>query len=139
MYCGTINKNSLRHYNYYRIKLSNKIRLYDREMKGQWDGYYYFALSRRQYDNYLAQMNKRGRKRKTFTFKDVFLYKLKDDCLTRQIASVALFKYPLTLLKGYKFYLPNLVTDKAELVDIHNPLKFEDLIKINEKYKFLCK
>lgn len=108
-------------------------------MQPEWDGYYYFGLYQKQYNVYLAQQNKRGRKRKTFKFKDVFFYKLEDDCLARCSATVAMFRFPMTLPKGYRFYLPTLVTDKAELVYEHSPLKFEDLMKINEKYKFICK
>ena len=139
IYCGTINKNSLRHYGYYRIKLSRKIRLRHMWMKKEWDGYYYFGLYQKQYDAYLAQQNKRGRKRKTFTFNNVFLYKLEDDCLVRNPATVAIFRYPMTLPTKFKLYLSTLVTDKAELLYLHNPLKLEDIMKINEKYKFLCK
>ena len=78
-------------------------------------------------------------KRKTFTFNNVFLYKLEDDCLVRNPATVAIFRYPMTLPTKFKLYLPTLVTDKAELLYLHNPLKLEDIMKINEKYKFLCK
>ena len=87
----------------------------------------------------LDQQNKRGRKRRIFTFNNVFLYKSEDDCLVRNPATVAMFRYPMTLQKRSKLYLPTLTTDKVEFLYVHNPLKFEDLMKINEKYKFICK
>ena len=74
---GPLFKNSLLHFRNYVRKLKQKVIFLYKKRKTEWDGYYYFALSQAEYENYLAQMNKRGPKRKKFNFGRVRCTELK--------------------------------------------------------------
>jgi hypothetical protein len=37
----------------------------------------------------------------------------------------------------FKFYIPELITDKAELIIIREPLKFKDILVTNNNYDIL--
>ena len=63
-YIGELTFDSLKHFHYYIKKMSVKLRVLYNRAKDKWDGYYYFGLTQNQYNNYLSQNNKRGRKRK---------------------------------------------------------------------------
>lgn len=106
-------------------------------MKTEWDGYYYFNRTTKQFDDYLAQQNKRGRKRKFFKFEKVLLFKCKDECIVQ--GGIAVFRIPVTLLKGSSFYLETLKTEKAELIYEHKPFTFKDLMEFNSQYSYLCR
>ena len=43
--------------------------------KVPWNGYYYFALSDKQFDQYLEQQKAKGRKRKWFNYGNQILFK----------------------------------------------------------------
>ena len=67
-YIGRLTKDSVKHFHYYIKKLTIKFRVLYKKKKIPYNGYYYFALSDSQYENFLSQHNKRGRKRKTFQY-----------------------------------------------------------------------
>lgn len=136
-YCGSLTKNSLRHFRYYIRKMIVKLRIMYKRKKIAWDGYYYFALTRSQYNQYLEQKNKRGRPRKNFTFEKLILYKIYDECNLANYNKVALFRLPVILEGSFTTYKETLTTDKAELVLVRDPLKFDDILLSNYEYQFI--
>ena len=137
MYCGSLMNNSLRYFNYYKSKMKVKLRVMYKRKHIPWNGYYYFALTEKQYQEYLSQKNKKGRPRKKFTFNKVFLYKIYDECNITESGNVALFRIPLILEKGFTLYKEELVTDKAELILERQPLTFNDILLSNYNYEFI--
>ena len=136
-YIGRLTNDSFKHFDYYAKKLALKIRILYKRNKIQWDGNYYFALTDSQYENYLSQQNKKGRKRKYFTFNKVFLYKILDECSIQNCSSKYIFKLPLKIDLGYKYYKPELKTSDAELIIVREPLKFKDILVSNNNYETL--
>jgi hypothetical protein len=53
LYCGTLMKDSIKYFNYYKKKMIVKIRVNHKRLNIPWDGYYYFALYKNQYADYL--------------------------------------------------------------------------------------
>lgn len=133
-YIGTLKKDSLRWYHYYRKKLCVKIRVMYKRKKIPWDGYYYFALTDNQYKEYIESKNKRGRPRKYFTFKNIVLYQILDECKVARNDSKYIFRIPYITTIKYTFFKRELVTDKAELIITRDPLKFADMMISNNKY-----
>ena len=136
-YIGHIKKDSLKYFLYYIKKLSIKLRVLYKRNKIQWDGYYYFALTDQQYEEYIGQKNKRGRPKKNFTFNKVFMYQILDECKIREFGKKYIFRIPYISKVNFKFYVPKLVTDKAELIIKREPLKFKDILVHENKYDFL--
>lgn len=136
-YIGHLKKDSLQYFLYYIKKLSIKLRVLYKRNKIQWDGYYYFALTDQQYEEYIGQKNKRGRPKKNFTFNKVFMYQILDECKIREFGKKYIFRIPYISKVNFKFYVPKLVTDKAELIIKREPLKFKDILVHENKYDFL--
>ena len=60
-YIGELRTDSLAHFEYYKKKLRNKIRVMYNRKKIPWDGYYYFGLSEERYAEYINSKKRRGR------------------------------------------------------------------------------
>ncbi len=136
-YIGHLKKDSIQYFLYYIKKLSVKLRVLYKRNKIQWDGYYYFALTDKQYNEYINQKNKRGRPKKNFTFTKVFMYQILDECKIKEFGKRYIFRIPYISKVNFKFYVPKLVTDKAELIITREPLKFKDILVYENKYDFL--
>lgn len=136
-YIGKLTNDSFKHFDYYAQKLALKIRILYKRNKIPWDGNYYFALTDSQYEDYLSQQSKRGRKRKYYTFKKVFLYKILDECSLKNCYSKYIFKLPLGVDLGYKYYKPELKTSDSELIITREPLKFKDILVSNNNFETL--
>lgn len=136
-YIGTLRNNSLKHFHYYKNKLIIKLRVLYKRKNIQWDGNYYFALTDKQYDHYLSQINTKGRKKKMFNFGQVKLYKIFNECELQEYNKKYIFKIPYNFDYGYTMFKQDLTSDKAELIITRNPLKFEDILVTNHKYDFL--
>lgn len=136
-YIGYLKRNPLDHYFYYIKKLALRIRVLYKKKKIQYDGYYYFALTEKQYQEYLAQKNKRGRKKKHFTFTNIMCYQILDECKVTESGCKYIFKIPQIAVSRFKYFRQKLVTDKAELIISREPLKFEDLLVSNNKYEVI--
>ena len=136
-YCGSLTNNSLKWFRYYKAKMCRKLRFMYMRKRIPWNGYYYFALSQNQYDEYLSQKNRRGRPRKKFTFTNKVLYKIYDECNIKESAKVAIFRIPWILDMGFIQYKEKLVTDKAELILVREPLKFQDVLLSVYSYEFI--
>lgn len=136
-YIGTLRNNSLKHFMYYINKLTVKLRVLYKRKHIQWNGYYYFALTDKQYNYYLQQHNKRGRKRKKFIYGNQVLYKILDECKIREYNKKYIFRIPIITDLGFSFYKENLTTDKAELIITRDIQKFKDILVTNNKYEFI--
>lgn len=136
-YIGHLKKDSVKYFLYYIKKLSIKLRVLYKRNKIEWDGYYYFALSDKQYQEYRSQKNRRGRPRKKFTFSNIFLYQILDECKIQEHCKRYIFRVPLITKVKHKFFSPELTTDKAELIITREPLKFKDILVNENKYQFL--
>lgn len=134
-YCGQLMNDSIKYFEYYKKKIVTKLKIMYKRKHITWDGYYYFALFQDQYNEYLSQKNKRGRRRKNFTFSNVFLYKIFDECNISESGAVAIFKIPMFVERGFIIYKEKLITDKAELILVREPLKFQDILLSNYDFK----
>ena len=137
-YIGYLRFNSLSHFKYYLKKLAIKIRVLSKRRKLPWDGYYYFALTDPQWEKYLKQKKSRGRPRKWFTYGQVMLYKLKDECSIRQHNCRYIFRVPFKSEIGMTILDKNFKASNAELIIQRDPLKFEDILVYNNEYDYLC-
>lgn len=136
-YIGFLKKDSIKHFLYYIKKLTVKLRVLYKRKKIKWDGYYYFALSQKQYDQFIGTPNKRGRPKTKFTFKNIMLYQILDECKIDNFNKQYIFKIPyLTWIKT-KFLVPEVTTDKAELIIKRNPMKFKDILITDNEYDVL--
>lgn len=136
-YIGNLRKDPLDHFYYYIRKLTVKLRVLYRRKKIPWDGYYYFALSDNQYQSYLNQKSKRGRPRKYFNFGTVYLYQILDECKINEHYKRYIFRIPYISQLKIKQFTRDLMSDKAELIIIRNPLKFKDILINDNEYEFL--
>ena len=136
-YIGNLKKNPLDHFYYYIRKLTVKLRVLYRRKKIEWDGYYYFALSNSQYEKYLSQKKNKGRPRKYFNFGSVFIYQILDECKINEHYKKYIFRIPYISRMKIKYFIRNLVTDKAELILTREPMKFKDINVFDNKYEVL--
>ena len=136
-YCGQLMGNSVKWFEYYKRKMRVKLRVLYKRKQIPWNGYYYFALSQPQYEEYLSQKNKRGRPKKKFTFNSHVLYKIYDECNITESGKVAIFRIPMSLDLGFTTYKENLITDKAELILVREPLKLEDILLSVYEYEYI--
>ena len=135
-YIGNLRKSSLQHFHYYIRKLITKIRIAYRREGSPWKGYYYFALSDTQYENYLLQKNKKGRPRKKFTFGQVFMYEILDECRLNEHSKKYIFRIPSISPIKLKYFVAKLEAN-AELIETRSPLKFKDILVNDNEYEFL--
>lgn len=136
-YIGSLTHNSLKHFEYYKKKLITKIRVLYKRKKIEWDGYYYFALTDEQYNDYLSQKKTRGRPRKHFKFGKVILYQILDECKIKESNKKYIFKVPYISKIKLTHYIPDFKSDKAELILTRDPLKFKDILVYDNDYDFI--
>lgn len=136
-YIGYLKKDPIKYFNYYIKKLSTKLKLLYKRKKIQWNGKYYFALTDNQYDLYMKQKNKMGRKRKYFTFNKVIIYQLLDECKIKEHDKRYIFEIPYITNIGFSHFIETLKTDKASLIITREPLKFKDILISDNEYEYL--
>lgn len=136
-YCGRLMNNSVKWFEHYKRKMKVKLRVMYKRKQIPWNGYYYFALSENQYNDYLNKKSKRGRPKKWFTFSNTVLYKIYDECNITESGKVAIFRVSMPLDLGFTTYKEELITDKAELVLFREPLKLEDILLSVYDYEFI--
>lgn len=136
-YFGSLTKNSINHFHYYIQKLILKFRILYNKRKIQYNGYYYFALTEQQYQNYLAQKKKRGRPRKHFEFGPCMLYKILDECKLRNRNKKYIFRVKMPIEQGFKLFYPNYKTGDSEHIITRDPCKFKDILVENCKYELI--
>lgn len=136
-YIGYLKRDPLEHFFYYKKKLIVKLRVLYKRKKIPWDGYYYFALSQFQYDKFIGPKSKRGRPKKKFTFENIFLYQILDECKLQEFNKQYIFRIPYVDIIKTKFFIPKFTTNKAELIITRDPLKFKDILIYDNDYEFL--
>ena len=136
-YIGYLKRDSIKHFLYYIKKLTVKLRVLYKRLNIQWDGYYYFALSQWQYDKFIGPKQKRGRPKKKFTFENIYLYQILDECKLQESNKQYIFRIPYIDTIKLKFFVTTLTTDKAELIITRDPLKFKDILIYDNDYEFL--
>lgn len=136
-YIGFLKNNPLEHFKYYIKKLSLRIRVLYRRKKIPWNGYYYFALSKSQYNKLLEQQPKKGRRKKNLNYGCVNMYQILDECKIAESGREYIFRIPYITTVKFKFYIPELITDKAELILIREPLKFKDILTYYNDYEVI--
>lgn len=136
-YFGSLTKNSIAHYYYYIKKLIIKLRILYNKRRVQYDGYYYFALTNRQYEEYLAQKKSKGRPKKYFNYGNCMLFKILDECKLKDHNRKYIFRVKIPVEQGFKLYYPNYRTGDAELIIVRDPCKFKDILVENCKYELI--
>lgn len=138
IYFGKLMTNSLNWFNYYKKKLSIKISvLFKRRNKDKpWNGYYYFALSKEEGEKYVANDSKRGRKGR-YTFGPILLYKIKEECITREANKPYIFELPFNVDLGYHVFKKTYTTKDAKLILKRNDNKLKDVLLANNNYEYV--
>ena len=130
-YIGTLRKDSVKHFNYYRLKLMHKIRFLYYRLKPNWDGYYYLGITKEEAEPLLK---KKGRKRVHFNFKNKLVFKNKDSSLLYYNNFPYIIRYKALVDLGFKRYYEELNIDNPELVIEKEASTFEDILVINNDY-----
>lgn len=137
IYTGYLMKDSIKYFHYYKNKMIKKLRLLYK-MKGiQWDGYYYFAIGKKQYEEVTSQQKTRGRKKKIFNYGKIRLFKIFDECNLSEFEDYYVYKVPMPVDFGFSSIRDNFTTKNAELILERQPLKFKDILLENKNYKYL--
>lgn len=136
-YIGRAHKDSIKYFKYYVRKLCIKLRVLYKRKKIPWDGYYYFSLSKSQYENYMSQKKSKGRPKKRFNYGTVIMYQILDECKVQQYCCPYIFRVPFPYYIRYKFFKSDFISDKAELIITREPLKFRDILVNENEYEFL--
>lgn len=146
---GNLTFNSSRHFRYYIKKVITKIRVIFNKSKAQYNGYYYFALTEKQYkDRILDRQSPLGKKKRKFNYGPIILYKIEKECLVREFNKPYIFRIPVITDLGYRVFKRDLITTKAEFlykretkgfknVSVKDYREFKKEILKNNKY--LCK
>ena len=132
-YFGKMTKSSMRHFFYYKNKLAIKLKILYKRKKIKWDGYYYFAIGQKQYESF--GLKSTGRPRKWFTFKNIKLYKIYEECRLRECNKRYIYRIPFLKDFFWQKLFRELKTDKAELIEARDSvLKFKDILVTNHDY-----
>lgn len=136
IYFGSMYKDSIAYYKYYIRKLTVKLRVMYKVLNKKYSGYYYFALTEKQYQDYLSQTHVRGRPRKWFKFGNKMLYKLREECRIRNTLGQYIFKVPMPVEFGFTLLMRDFKSNKAELIEYRPIQKFKDILTSNYNYKY---
>lgn len=129
-YVGKLSKDSIKHFNYYRLKLQLKIR-YIFENYYNWDGYYYFAVP----DD--CVFNKRNRIN-SLKLKKVTFFKCLDAAKVYYYHAKYFVKIKAITDLGYKYYRDETTIKNAELIYTReNTVKFKDILLDSGNYDIL--
>jgi hypothetical protein len=137
-YIGELTKNSLKHFNYYRRMLRRKLRvIYSKKVK-EWDGYYYFGLTESEYSEFLESLNKRGRKRKHYTFFNKVCLKVFDEAKIYYSWSRCIIKYRPTTDLGYSIFKSEFKCECPEIAFTRDkPSTFKDILISSNNYELI--
>ena len=132
MFIGQIPQSRLAVFNNYCYKLSRRIAYMFQRTKSKWDGYYYFARTENQYLDYLTQ-----NKKKYKVFKNVFLYKLLEECKIKEHSCSYIFRLSEDKTSWMQKFYPEIKTDKAELIIQRDALNMQDILVSENKFKYI--
>lgn len=133
-YIGSLKKDSIKHFNYYKDKLIKKIRFLYYRLKPNWDDYYYLGLTE---EEAYPLIKKKGRKRVHFTFQNKLVFKSKDSSILYYNAYPYIIRYKALVDVGFKKYYEQLNIDNPELVIEKQSSTFEDILVINNDYDLI--
>ena len=131
-FIGRIPSSALSAFHTYCYKLSKRIRYMFKRTGSKWDGYYYFARSEPQYIDYLKQ-----NKKKYKIFKNVKLYRLLDECKVKEHFSPYIFRLNEDRTNWAIRFYPEIKTKNAELIIKRDPLKMQDVLVSQNKFKYI--
>ena len=131
-FIGQIPVSALAAFNNYCYKLAKRIQYMFKRTKSEWDGYYYFARNETQYADYLKQ-----NKRKYKIFKNVKLYRLLEECKISEHSCQYIFRLSEDRTTWMTKFYPEIKTDKAELIIQRDPLKMQDILVSQNKFKYI--
>lgn len=116
MFQGRLGYDTLKHYKQWMMKWRMKERILYTLKKKKWDGYYYIGL-------YDWQHNEIIKQRKKKTFKNVYLTKIKNELHHAKYVKY-IWRVPWPADCGWKFFVDNFSSDKAEFVEENNYEKY---------------
>lgn len=85
--------------------------MYKRENR-VYDGFYYFGMTEKEFQNYQSQKKHTGKRRKIFTFNRVYAYKIKEEAFADR-SNRYFFKLSYPEDVGWAFYKENWSTRRA--------------------------
>lgn len=114
---GRLTYNNITHFHYYLKKIVTKIRVIFNKAKPVFNGYYYFALSEKQYkERIMDKQSPLGKKKKKFEYGPVMLYKIEKECLVREYNNSYIFRIPIITDLGFRVFKRSLITTEAEFL-----------------------
>ena len=132
LFIGNIPVSALATFNTYCYKLSRRIQYMFKRTKSKWDKYYYFARTENQYLDYLAQSKKQYK-----VFKNVNLYKLLEECKIKEHSRPYIFRLHEDKTSWFQKYYKQIRTKNAELIIQRDPLKMQDILVSENKFKYI--
>lgn len=140
MYIGKFFKDKLLFFKYKILKESIKLRIKYKRSKKQFDGYYYFGLDDKQFDEYLNNFrntglgNKsKGKRRTKITFYNIKAFKLLDECLLHSF-NKHIFKLKFNEDVGFTFFKKEYSTYNAEYILRKKDSKWESIEYTKTRY-----
>lgn len=131
-FIGQIPVSALSAFKTYCYKLAKRIQYMFRRTRAEWDGFYYFARSERQYIEYLSQNRK-----KIKTFENVMLFKLLDECKITEHSKPYIFRLKEDKTMWMKKFYKEIKTRNAELIITRDSLKMKNIMTSANKYKYI--
>lgn len=98
-----VHTNVFKYLHYYKNVLARKIRFLSKLRNYPYDGYYYFYMSQKNYDAFVAENKAALRSytansslyKKPLTFRNIKLFKYKDECWAKSYPCKYIFRYPI--------------------------------------------
>jgi len=118
VYSGKVFASNLVFYHYWRIKHKIKLRFKHRSEKPKFNGEYYFGLTQREFEEYCGNFKNKKTNPK-LSFKNVYLYKILDECFLDR-AKRHFFVYYITQDLGYSHFIKELETKKYKYTHKRN-------------------
>lgn len=135
LYIGDLCVDSMKYFNYYKCKLTRKFQFIYSRLKPEWDGYYYTALTQKEYDD--LRTVKRGRKRKHYIYKNKMICKSLDACKVYWCNLPCIIRFKMNCDYGFKHLFAELKCDSPEIVLEQTPQTFKDILVTNNEYELL--
>lgn len=110
MHCGILTKDSIKHFNLYKQKLSIKVRLkYARKHK-DWDGFYYSVIDEDTYQNI------KDKQSFDTVLKDKCIFKILDECKLYYNDALYFIKFRMSEDIGWKKLFQDLECKDCEII-----------------------
>lgn len=114
---GKLTYSNIKHFQYYIRKMITKIRVIFNKAKPIYNGYYYFALSEKQYkERIMDKQSPLGKKKKKFEYGPIMLYKVEKECLVKEYNNPYIYRIPVITDLGFRVFKKSLITTEAEFL-----------------------